>query len=748
MRSIVRFIVEVDPAPSGAGWDVRILTGGARASVVADRTVGKVAHPEDPRRVFPVPPRPQAEAIADAGVRSLCLADAPDRLWQAYSDLVARDAERATIQMFGSYLFEVLLGGDAWQVIVDLAAGEPVELALSWAESEWVLTRLPWEMLRHGDTYLAALQQPTVAISRLIRGARCAEPDLQVTPRILFVIGASLTDGQIRAGAEYIELLRHLRDQAIEGQRGLITDVVLDASPQRLREAMTTFEPSIIHFICHGGLRRAGPRFEGFLQMMPDEEGQEEAEPRTAEQLVSMLTHDRPQPPPVVVLNACYSGAQPSAERAAAPLATEMVKQGIPIVVAMWGRVSDRACRLFTWCFYEALLWSKSIPQAVAAGRRMAFEGNGDPAGADWAFPAIFLAENIESVTLDQDAASRIARLESIALQYRQHDTPVFCDRFEILDHSYRLLLRPGERGPRVLAIKVALAEQGSFRYGKTRSLEEMCLRLVLDGHVPCFWWNNEVEEMSTPSDLALAIAGAIATARDRFGLDPAEYEIFKLADSKEADLAPRVRDQLRLHPPRSGQDGPGQYHNQVLAAAIYQDLRNLADAAGDEAREPKVALLLDDVHRFGPAALQLLVEHLLVPGCLSGPRDHVPVVMAFSAAGRKIEYGPAAKDLRSFLEGNQAVIRPLPVLCALPDPGKDRYPWDQFLMGQQPPLVADANLQPEVQLAFQRLFDLTSGAPSMLLDPMFGLAVDMYKETQRFISADDRELLKSWRNQ
>ena len=106
------------------------------------------------------------------------------------------------------------------------------------------------------------------------------------------------------------------------------------------------------------------------------------------------------------MLNACYSGAQPPADRAAAPLATEMVKHGIPIVVAMWGRVSDRACRLFTWCFYEALLWSKPIPQAVAAGRRMAFEEQGDPAGADWAFPAIFLDETVRSVVLNQEAAA------------------------------------------------------------------------------------------------------------------------------------------------------------------------------------------------------------------------------------------------------------------------------------------------------------------------------------------------------
>jgi hypothetical protein len=35
-----------------------------------------------------------------------------------------------------------------------------------------------------------------------------------------------------------------------------------------------------------------------------------------------------------------------------------------------------------------------------------------------------------------------------------------------------------------------------------------------------------------------------------------------------------------------------------------------------------------------------------------------------------------------------------------------------------------------------------------MLLDPMFRLAVEVYAETERFIKADDSELLQSWRDQ
>ncbi|MGO8892287.1 MAG: hypothetical protein ACLQB1_21715 [Streptosporangiaceae bacterium] len=189
---------------------------------------------------------------------------------------------------------------------------------------------------------------------------------------------------------------------------------------------------------------------------------------------------------------------------------------------------------------------------------------------------------------------------------------------------------------------------------------------------------------------------------------------------------------------------------NQVVAAAIYQDLLNLAEAAHDTAKEPRVVLLFDDLHRFGSAVLGLLVENLLVPECLSGTRNHVPVVLAFSTAGRKLEYGPSAKDLEGFLEHNHVTIRPLPELQPLPDPEQDRYPWEQFLMGQRPPLVVGTTRPSgDVQKLFRRLYDRTQGgAPSMLTNPRIEEAMQVYEEWGVLVKADDTDLLRSWRNQ
>ena len=384
-------------------------------------------------------------------------------------------------------------------------------------------------------------------------------------------------------------------------------------------------------------------------------------------------------------------------------------------------------------------------------GRRMAFENQHDPAVADWAFPAIFLDETVRSVAVNQEDAVRIGKLASIARAYRLLDMPPFCGRLDILDRSYRQLLDAGEEGPRILALQVMLAEQGAFRYGKTRSLQEICIKLVTEGRLPCFVRADQADQsdQSAPFDLARAIAGAIGDVRDRFGLEsPVDYEIFKLAEGAFKELAPRVRDQLRRYPLKPSAIVPDDLHNRVVAAAVYQDLLNLAGASHDTAKEPRVVLLLDDVHRFGSDALRLLVESLLVPECLSGTRNHIPVVMAFSTVGRRVEYGPSAKDLGGFLEASPAVLKQ--VLCPLPDPEQDRYPWEQFLIGQRPPLVVGTDRQAdEIQLVFTRLYDRTNGgAPSLLLNERIEEAMQVYQELHLLIKADDTDLLRSWRTQ
>jgi hypothetical protein len=84
-----------------------------------------------------------------------------------------------------------------------------------------------------------------------------------------------------------------------------------------------------------------------------------------------------------------------------------------------------------------------------------------------------------------------------------------------------------------------------------------------------------------------------------------------------------------------------------------------------------------------------------------------------------------------------------------LPDPGTDRFPWNQFLIGQNPPLVAHlARSSEDVDKLFSFLYKKTYGAPSMLDSDNIYAVMEWWAEEGLLIKADDSELLHSWRNQ
>ena len=80
---------------------------------------------------------------------------------------------------------------------------------------------------------------------------------------------------------------------------------------------------------------------------------------------------------PVVVLNACQSGAV--GKELEASVATALLQAGCAAVVAMAYSVYAVAAAEFMAAFYESLFTGASVGQAVTAGRRRLFEHDGRP---------------------------------------------------------------------------------------------------------------------------------------------------------------------------------------------------------------------------------------------------------------------------------------------------------------------------------------------------------------------------------
>ena len=102
---------------------------------------------------------------------------------------------------------------------------------------------------------------------------------------------------------------------------------------------------------------------------------------------------------PVVVLNACQSGAM--GKELEASVATALLKAGCAAVVAMAYRVYAVAAAEFIAAFYESLFAGDSVGQAVTAGRRRLFEHDGRPSPkgdmplADWLVPVHYMRREV-----------------------------------------------------------------------------------------------------------------------------------------------------------------------------------------------------------------------------------------------------------------------------------------------------------------------------------------------------------------
>ena len=102
---------------------------------------------------------------------------------------------------------------------------------------------------------------------------------------------------------------------------------------------------------------------------------------------------------PVVVLNACQSGAVGKELEAA--VATALLQAGCAAVVAMAYSVYAVAAAEFMAAFYETLFAGDTVSPAVTAGRRRLFDHDGRPSPkgdlplADWLVPVHYLRREV-----------------------------------------------------------------------------------------------------------------------------------------------------------------------------------------------------------------------------------------------------------------------------------------------------------------------------------------------------------------
>jgi hypothetical protein len=731
----MRFLITVD-----RDWTVTVATSAVEAGEGWPRTRLMRRLDVGASGAFPAPP---TDELPDAGAEHYALCAGADAalLAAAYRRVASRDPQ-ASIPAFGRYLFECLLGEELWGEIraaAERSRSSTIELALSWPRSESSLHRLNWEMMRSEAGFLAAgTGAAGVAITRVVAGAAAPARRIDAPPRVLFVVGSSLTDPRIRPGAEYLGLLRKLKRDG----RTIHARLIEDASPRRVQEAMDAFRPDVVHFICHGNL---DPQTGlGYLEFAVDEPDRAVDRRRSGEQLLGYLTVGGALPA-AVVLSTCFSagGMSPSRMLGAhetAPLAAELVAGGVPVVLGMAGRVSDLACRLFTRRFGECLVRGDPLVAAAAEARRATFLEAGQPhRSPDWALPAVFLSEAVDEdyAPVRPDAEDRPRRLASVITSYRVERGPVFCGRDSFLQ-AFDELFRSG--GASVLG---AFVRQQGPGFGRTRLLEELAIQALRDGNVPVLVSPaGGREPPRTLTQLGNALLDSIVVARDAFGLDaPLDSQLILLHEhGVNAAGQPGVDAKLGFELRRKGQ---------ITARAVRRAAQLDLAALGADARQShnpaaRVVVLLDEVDEYDEAAMILLGE-LLDGFGIGDASEPVPVVLTLSLGGTLDHW------LRPWVE--RAPVIPwlrLAELGPFREDGEDMMAYELVL------LTPSFNPEPG-QRSWVRNLDVTEsdrvtwearfrkylrGMPSALTGDSFNMLVEFASEQQFLVEADDEDRL------
>lgn len=713
----MRFIVEAIPAVDG--WDV---------------TVHGLAEPNPARRMRKAgefPQRPDGEAADAAEIRA------------AFGRIASGTPARGEVASFGRHLFHSLLGDALWQAIRDTAGDELIELALSFPASETDLHRLPWESMHSGTFFLSAEPGRLVAITRLIPGPGAEAATRTVEPRVLFVVGAPLTDPELKPGAEYLGLMRRLEASGL----GLSSNLLLQASAERLREAILELRPSIVHFITHGAFSGG----QAVLKMV-DKDNPGKMKELTAAQLAGILLEppedkaDGWQGPAIVVLNACYSGqvfggsagALP-VDRKMKPLAAELVQRGIPLVVGMGGRVADRACRIFTRRFYETILQGDPI-RGIAQGRRAGHgEGTSPEDTLDWALPVLFLDPAV-TVGVDKDARQHdILRQAAQSLSdYMDHKPAAFCDRLSCMT-DYQELVSTGKRARRVMVVYESFdpSRDRKLKYGRTWLLEQLALQAIQNGHAPVLL---KLEEGDEPPETLLQLADLIRSAGEQtcyhFGLEaPASSEVVKLKRLQTGAAAGPLPEELEAAVHKDGVDSPA-----AVRTALRLDLLRLRGEVRKLLRNDlaQILVLVDNLHRAG-AVEELLGPQFLKAEGIGVLGDPIPVVFSFCKTDTVTTrtYEALLKHAaRNYVIDHR--------LTTFDSPKVDRMPYEQFLLQLDPPLISSPQPENEqdVQGAFVVMHEIVKGVPSELKSTQLEAFIQ-YARIRALRPADDEDWLR-----
>ncbi len=395
----------------------------------------------------------------------------------------------------GQELFEALFQGQVLELFLQSLGhvrgrgGQGLRLQLRFDRTDpdlAALSSLPWELLRSRGGGFLALDRSTPIVHYLEVDRPVVPLPLEGPLRVLAVV----SDPEGVAALD-LEAERRRIEATWGRELGVEVDFLDHPTVPALRDALLDRPAHVLHFMGHGTFDEGTGQGSLLFEM---ESGQ--AEPVTGSKLAHHL--QLPQPPALVVLNACHTGRSVSRQGLDpfAGVATALVKGGLLAVVAMQYAISDTAAIAFCGTLYRRMAAGDGVDAAVTEGR-LAIHGAEGTRPLEWAIPVLFLRAGTGRVVDIPRASPQITQQIRDFSGYIEEKTRGFVGRkfvFDAIDqfasgNPRGYFFVRGDPGIGKTALLAEMAKQGGHAHhfnirtrniaGTADFLRNLCAQLI-----------------------------------------------------------------------------------------------------------------------------------------------------------------------------------------------------------------------------------------------------------------------------
>jgi hypothetical protein len=313
--------------------------------------------------------------------------------WHAALEAIEReDTSEDFFLDLGARLFGALFPGDvedAYRASMGYAKGEGKGLRLRLRLTQAPeIAALPWEYVhdRQRDIFLGVSSD--TPLSRFIEPQQTFPPPPPPAEKLRLLAVISDPEDLDDYGLPPLDAEAELKtlDKALKRLKS--KELLEEIPPLRhavradISEALREHRPHVLHFIGHGTFEGG----QGKLIVEDEDHYALEMSDRAFRELLEGHADTR-----LVLLNACQ-GAARAAGDAMVGMGPQLVRRGVPAVVAMQYPVYDRAAISFTREFYRALAHWYPIDVAISEARRAIYLDFGLER-RDWGVPVLFMRD-------------------------------------------------------------------------------------------------------------------------------------------------------------------------------------------------------------------------------------------------------------------------------------------------------------------------------------------------------------------